>query len=95
MELGEDFTEGCAREVMEETGIKIKGIKKLGFHNHQFKDEGLHYVTLFFEALWDNTQEPQNKEPNKTTEWKWFSPDKLDVNLLLPELTEFLSGCNI
>jgi 8-oxo-dGTP diphosphatase len=91
MELGEDFTEVCAREVKEETGITIEGVKKLGFTNDIFEEEGLHYVTLFFEALWDGKQQAQLMEPDKTIEWKWFDFEKLPNNIFQP-LLRFLIG---
>ena len=91
MELGESFPEVCSREVREETGIIIKGVRKLGFTNDIFENDGLHYVTLFFEALWDNTQEAERKEPDKTLVWRWFSLNNLPDNLF-PPLVNFLSG---
>ncbi len=94
LELGESFTSACAREVKEETGIIIKGIKKLSFHNDTFKEEGLHYVTLFFEALWDESQEPKVLEPNKMVKWTWYGPNELPDNML-PSLVEFLAGCTL
>ena len=92
MELGEDFAEVCAREVKEETGITITGVKKLGFTNDVFEKEGLHYVTLFFEALWDETQEAENKEPDKNVKWEWFKQEDLPSDLFKP-LIRFLTGC--
>lgn len=56
MEIGETFDDVCKREVEEETGIKIHSIKKIGFTNDDFKEEGLHYVTLFFKGYWDKPQ---------------------------------------
>lgn len=77
MELGEEFLQTCQRETYEETGITIIAVKPAGFVNHIFEEEGLHYVTLFFEAAWDQIQEAKLMEPNKTDKWGWF-----DINHL-------------
>jgi 8-oxo-dGTP diphosphatase len=83
MELGEDFLGACKREVLEETGITIRGIRKLDFTNDIFEKDGLHYVTLFFEAEWEE-QEPKNPEPDKTERWEWFGVHVLPDGLFPP-----------
>ena len=84
MELGESFLDVCKREVLEETGITITGITPLRFENNIFEEDGLHYVTLFFEADWDMKQTPKNIEPDKTEEWKWFGLDSIPCTLFPP-----------
>lgn len=83
MELGEDFFDVCRREVLEETGITIRGVRKLDFTNDIFEKDGLHYVTLFFEAEWEE-QEPKNLEPDKTERWEWFDAHALPDGLFPP-----------
>jgi 8-oxo-dGTP diphosphatase len=63
MKVGETFAETAAREVLEETGVVIDGVKEMGFTNDIMLTEGLHYVTLFFNAEWDTKQEPAIMEP--------------------------------
>jgi len=94
MELGEDFLDVCKREVMEETGIAISSINQLTFTNDIFEKEGLHYVTLFFEAHWSRCENPVNMEPDKCAEMRWFTRDELDMmpNLFAP-LAKVIKSC--
>ena len=50
LEPGESFEACCKREVLEETGLIINNISPVVFTNDIFRDEGLHYITLFFEG---------------------------------------------
>jgi 8-oxo-dGTP diphosphatase len=85
MEIGEGFFEVCRREVYEETGITISSINQLTFTNDFFEKEGLHYVTLFFEAQWSRCEQPVNREPDKLERWEWMLPEELEcINLFSP-----------
>jgi 8-oxo-dGTP diphosphatase len=76
--------EGCAkREVMEETGIKIKNLKLTTFTNDIFEKEGKHYVTLFVISDFDSGK-LELKEPEKCEQWDWFSWNELPEPLFLP-----------
>lgn len=90
IELGEDFHDTCVRETDEETGLVIspKDLEPVGFTNDDFRDEGLHYVTLFFRTKLKGKQVPVNKEPSKCEELKWFGLDNR-----LPLLPENMSEC--
>lgn len=93
MELGEDFYTACNREIKEELGITIDAVKPVGFSNDIFWEEGLHYVTLFFEAFCDWDKKPQNMEPNKAEQILWFSTQEaLELPNLFPPLKKFLEG---
>lgn len=90
LEMYETIEEAAAREVLEETGVKIKNIKLLGFTNDIMKNEQKHYITIFVESELSEGI-PEIKEPHKTTEIGWFSSDKLPTPLFLP-LKNFLEG---
>jgi 8-oxo-dGTP diphosphatase len=84
VELGESMLVACSREVKEETGIDIYGISPVGFSNDIFEDEGLHYVTLFFEGLFKGNQKAKDREPDKTEKWMWFGKDDIPSPLFPP-----------
>jgi len=72
LEFNEEFEECAKREVLEETGIKIKNIKIAGLTNDIFKEEGKHYITIHMLAEYDSG-EATIKEPEKSTEIGWFA----------------------
>lgn len=92
LEWGESFQECCAREVMEETGLRVVGpIQPLTFTNDIFEKRfasGIvdhahaHYVTLFFVAECEG--EPNNREPDKCAGWEWHTMRNPPLPLFLP-----------
>lgn len=73
----------AAREVAEETGLRVTGMQRGPFTNDLFVAERRHYVTLYIVA--DAPQgEPVVREPEKCAEWRWCSWDALPVPLFLP-----------
>ncbi len=83
LEFGESI-EACARrEVFEETGLRIDGIRHVDFTNDFFRDERRHYVTLFVAADC-HTGDPFLREPDKCSEWAWFAWSALPEPLFLP-----------
>jgi len=83
LEFNEQIEECGKREVLEETGIKIKNIKLGPFTNDIFKKEGKHYVTLFLIADYDSGK-VRVMEPDKCEKWRWFGWNKLPKPLFLP-----------
>jgi len=83
LEFNEEIEDCGKREVLEETGIKIKNIKLGPFTNDIFKKEGKHYVTLFLIADYDSG-EAKVMEPDKCEKCGWFEWDKLPKPLFLP-----------
>lgn len=76
--------ENCAkRETMEEAGVKIGNIKKIGFVETFFKEENKHYITLYVKADYISG-EPIAKEPEKCKEWRWYYWKDMPRPLFLP-----------
>lgn len=83
LEFGESL-EACARrEVFEETGLLVGGIRRVDFTNDLFRAEGKHYVTLFVAADC-GAGEPLLREPEKCARWGWFAWSSLPEPLFLP-----------
>ncbi|KAK8197976.1 7,8-dihydro-8-oxoguanine triphosphatase NUDT15 [Phyllosticta capitalensis] len=80
LEFGEKLEECAAREVLEETDLDISqsDIRFLTATNSVWKDEGLHYVTVFMTAVVSGDKiEPKIMEPEKCDAWKWIKYEEL------------------
>ncbi len=77
LEQGESF-EACAlRELGEEVGIEVSGLRPLCVINHFDPSErDQHYVEIGMVADWANG-EPQNLEPHKLESWGWYQINNL------------------
>lgn len=76
LEFGESLEECAVREVLEETGVKIKSssLKFLCLSN--ILDYSKHYVDIEF--LCKNfSGKPKVTESEKRENWKWYNMDKL------------------
>ena len=71
LEFGESVEDCATREVREETGMEIHGIRHFGFTNDIFTLENKHYATLFVRAG-GVTGQPRVMEPDKCECWEWF-----------------------
>jgi 8-oxo-dGTP diphosphatase len=90
----QETIEDCAhREVMEETGIKIKNVRISTFTNDISKEEDYHYITLYLVADYESG-EPKVMEPEFCEEWGWFEWDKLPQPLFLPVQNLLKQGFN-
>jgi 8-oxo-dGTP diphosphatase len=83
LEWFETWEECARREVLEETGLKIKNVKFLAATNDLFKAENKHYITIFMLADYASGK-LVNREPEKCEEWKWFEWNKFPKNLFIP-----------
>jgi len=78
--------ENCAqREVFEETGIKIKNVRRGPYTNDIFEKEQKHYITLFAISEYDSGI-LELREPEKCEKWDWFEWSKLPEPSFLPIL---------
>lgn len=60
LEFGESFETCAKREILEETGLKIRGVRYLTATNSVFEAEGKHYVTIFMAGVVSNeSDQPQ------------------------------------
>jgi 8-oxo-dGTP diphosphatase len=83
-EYGEHPSETAAREVWEETGLKIdlKHMRQLDWTNDHFEDIGQHYITIYYSVDLDGLDydgKLRVMEPTKCERWEWLEepPDKL------------------
>lgn len=83
LEFNEAPEETAVREVVEETGIKIKNLRIGPYTNDVFSREGKHYITLFILSEYDSG-EVKIMEPDKCEKWEWFSWEELPRPLFLP-----------
>lgn len=83
LEFNESLENCAKREIMEETGITIKDIKKLTYTNDIFPNQGKHYITCYVKANYDSG-EVKVMEPNKCEIWKWFEWNKFPEPIFLP-----------
>ena len=91
LEFNEELEECAIREVMEESGIRIKNVKFAALTNDMFKKEGKHYITVFMRA------EYESGAPEDTVEmeqWKWLEWGKFPEPLSLPNANLLKQGYN-
>ncbi len=83
LEFGETIKECAKREVLEETGLKIKNASLGPYTNDIFEDEQKHYLTVFVTAN-PASGTPQTLEPQKCERWDWFKWTNLPDSLFRP-----------
>lgn len=76
MEYGESFAQASNREISEETGMKIKNIGYVALTNNLMLDEGVHSLTVWTTAEWDEG-EPIITEPDKCVAQRWVNFETL------------------
>jgi len=83
LEFNESIEYCAQREVLEETGIKIKNIRLGPYTNDIFEQEQKHYITLFVISEYDSG-ELELREPQKCEKWGWFEWTQLPQPSFLP-----------
>ena len=72
LEFGESPETCAAREILEETGLKVRDVRFLTATNDFMPSEDRHYVTLFVTCVRENEgDEPRVLEPEKCEAWEW------------------------
>jgi 8-oxo-dGTP diphosphatase len=91
LDFGESVAQCAARELQEETGLTLTGIRQAPFTENVFPDAGRHYVTLFVEAL-GVTGTPALLEPEKCRGWAWYAWDDFPAPIFAPLASLRASG---
>ena len=91
VESGEVAPEGLYREIMEETGLKLTGIKHLAYMVH-IEDErrGERAIAIVFEATWEGLLHPDDPD-GFIVEASFFTPEEAIAKLESPPMREPLS----
>jgi 8-oxo-dGTP diphosphatase len=90
LDFGEDPAECAVREAREETDVEVAPPRFAGATNDVFREEGKHFVTLWFEAQHVG-REPRTAAPDELSEVGWFARGGLPAPLFLP-FENFLAG---
>lgn len=83
LEQGESVIECASREVLQETGLKVKALRHLGFTDKPFTVAGQQYISLLVSCVYDSG-ELQTIEPDKCGGWQWFDYRQLPSPLFRP-----------
>ena len=83
LEHGESVIECASREVLEETGLKVKDLRHLGFTDRTFVMGDSRYITLLISCEHESG-EAQTLEPDKCEIWQWFDYRQLPEPLFKP-----------
>ena len=82
LDFGESPEDCAEREVREETGIEIEGLRFLGVTNDVFEIEGRHYITVWMEAAYLSGRASVVAK-HEISELMWCRYDSLPSNLFL------------
>ena len=85
LEVAEDPLQCAARELFEETGLRLTEPRQAGWFCHGGGDT--FYVTLYVEGIVDG--EPMLREPDKCERWAWHGADDLPQPLFMPSAGYF------
>jgi len=81
LEYRESPLSAVVRETKEETNLDVKASKDLGYRNVLINDK--HYLVLYyFVEMLNDSEDYNNNEPDKHSEFLWFDLDNLPSPLL-------------
>ncbi len=92
LEINESVIECAVREVAEETGLKVKALRHLGFTDNTFVMGQRQYITLLVSCDYQSGV-AQTLEPDRCEQWQWFDYRKLPTPLFEP-IPLFMSQCD-
>lgn len=83
LDFGEELRDGAYREVLEETGMKINRAKLelISVADNIVTDA--HFLTIGFLCR-DFSHQPEIREPEEITEWRWFPINHLPHPMYFP-----------
>ncbi len=93
LEFGESLEHCAEREVLEETGVKIRNVRFATITNDIFEKENRHYINVWMVSDY-GSGEPKVTEPDKFESVGWFEWDKMPAPLFLPTRNLLKSGFN-
>jgi 8-oxo-dGTP diphosphatase len=82
LDFGEAPEDCAVREVREETGIEIDGVRYIGVTNDVFEVEGRHYITVWMQAAYLSGSASVVAE-HEIADLMWCRYDSLPSNLFL------------
>ncbi len=82
LEMFETLENAVIRETKEETDLDIEVIRMMGVCDHIIKEENAHWVATSYLCK-IKSGEPKIMEPDKASDMKWFSIDKLPDKLTI------------
>ncbi|KAI0977542.1 NUDIX hydrolase domain-like protein [Xylaria arbuscula] len=78
LEFGETPEQCAAREVSEETGLKVTNVRFMTATNDYMPEDNKHYITLFVVCeREDDKDKAENLEPHKCAGWEWIDWETL------------------
>lgn len=83
LEFNETINECAAREVMEETGLKIANVRFVAMTEDMFENDNKHYITIWVACDWVEG-EPTITEPDKYLDQQWRTFSTLPTPLFEP-----------
>ncbi|KAI1338714.1 nudix domain-containing protein [Xylariaceae sp. FL0016] len=79
LEMGESFFACAERECLEETGLRVRGVRVLAVTNDVF-DPAKHYITIFVQCqMRDPDARPETLEPEKCEGWHWIGWEEVKM----------------
>lgn len=94
LDFGETVEECARREVLEETGIIIREVRRGPYTTDIFPEVNRHFVTLFVTAT-NSEGDPALLEPSKCEGWEWHPWSSLPTPLFGPMQSLCESGFKI